>query len=115
MAISGTVAIDGRKVRYLFPLISQPVRVSVSVLRQITIVPAGAPELTPLVTDPDVAGGLEQAVEHDVATPAPLEGWIREVVAAAGLPPVTAVLPPSADPLRHRTDDGLVAVVGALV
>jgi len=44
-----------------------------------------------------------------------LQRWIRDVVAAAGLPPLRAVLPPSENPLKHRTGEGLVAVVGAIL
>jgi hypothetical protein len=44
-----------------------------------------------------------------------LQHWIRDVVAAAGLPGLRAVLPPKESPLDHRQDEGLVACVGTMV
>ena len=95
------------------------------------LAPHGPPELTPLVTDPEVAARLEADVQYGGGAlseefgPTPtaallarlprLQAWIREVVDAAGLPPVRAVLPPSENPLDHRTREGLVAVVGAIL
>ena len=132
VVVAGQVTVEDRSVTHCFPLLSQPVRLTAPTLRRVGIVPAGAPELTPLVQDPETAGRLEAAAEFGGGALDPLGGeeghgaelidrlprlqaWIREVVDAAGLPPLQAVLPPSEDPVAHRGHDGLVAVVGALL
>jgi hypothetical protein len=132
VVVAGRVTVEDRTVTYCFPLLSQPVRLAPPTLRRVTVLPAGAPELTPLVQDPETAGRLEAGATYGggaldpmggsddhgaelIARLPRLQAWIRSVVEAAGLPPLRAVLPPSADPVGHRRDDGLVAVVGAML
>src|SRR5918998_5040499 len=74
VVVSGTITVEDRKVTYCFPLVSQAVRLSVSLLRQITVVPRGAPELTPLVTDAEAAGRLEATAEYGGGAPHPPRG-----------------------------------------
>ena len=110
---------------------SQPTRVVGKGFQQGLVVPHGPAELTPLVRDPDTAARLEENAQYGggalveefggeptaaLITRLPrLQSWIRDVVAAAGLPPVWAVLPPTESPLDHRSGEGLVAVVGAIL
>lgn len=130
VTVAGTVTFGGRERTICLPLLAQPVQLPGGQMRFGLIVPHGLPELTPLVRDPDVAARLEAAAQYgggalvEEGGPASaallarlprLQRWIRDVVAAAGLPPVRAVLPPSENPLDHRTREGLVAVVGAIL
>ncbi|HET6774400.1 MAG TPA: AAA domain-containing protein, partial [Acidimicrobiales bacterium] len=133
VVVAGRVIVEGRTLTCCFPLVSQPVRLTdPGFMRGTALLPAGAAELTPLVGDPSTAATLEAAAEYGGGALDPthsqeaagagligrlprLRSWIAAVVEACGLPPVTAVLPPSDDPLTHRTDDDLVAVVGAVL
>lgn len=131
--VTGTVTVGDREVSCCFPLLSEPVRLAAfGSRRNATMVSLGARELTPLVSDSTIATRLEAGAQFGggaldptggadtpsaelIARLPKLQSWIRDVVDACGLPPVRAILPPSEDPLRHRTDEGLVAVVGALL
>jgi hypothetical protein len=135
ITIAGTVTVDDdRTVSVCMPLIAQAVRLGATPRGpwHIALSPAGPPELTPLVSDPGLAARLEadvaygggalgstegygEADERLSARLPHLQSWIREVAAAAGLPPVRAVLAPHESPLDHRQDEGLVACVGCLV
>jgi hypothetical protein len=131
VAVTGRVRDGDGNVGYCFPLISQPV-----VLRRnvdspnLTLCPAGEMELTPLVGDAERGAALEQSPQFGGGALGPeagevtarqvtrlprLQSWIREVVAACGLPPVVDILPPGEDPMGHRARVGLVACVGSLV
>jgi hypothetical protein len=126
------VYVDDRGIPCCFPLVSQPVRIHSGGFRRMTLRPAGPPELTPLVADPDVAARLEADATYGGGALGPtsgngqptaalinrlprLQAWVRAVVDAVGLPPVHGVLPPSEDPIARRRSDGLVAVVGAVL
>ena len=131
VVVAGTATVAGRERTVCFPLMSQPTRVPGKGFQQGVLAPHGPPELTPLVTDPDVAARLEADVQYgggalseafgaeptaELISRLPrLQAWIRDVVDAAGLPPVRAVLSPSENPLDHRTREGLVAVVGVIL
>ena len=131
VVVAGTATVAGKDRPVCFPLMSQPTRVPGKGFQQGLLAPQGPPELTPLVTDPDAAARLEAEVQYGggalseefggepnaalIARLPRLQAWIREVVDAAGLPPVRAVLPPSENPLDHRTREGLVAVVGVIL
>ena len=135
VTIAGTVKLDDdRTVSVCTPLIAQPVRLGATPRGpwHIALSPTGPMELTPLVTDSLVAARLEASVAYGGGALGPeapygeaterllarlphLQHWIRDVVAAAGLPPVRAVLAPQESPLDHRKDEGLVACVGCLV
>jgi len=114
VTVAGRVSYAGRDRTICLPLLAQPVHL-----------PGGA-------FDPDVAARLEAGAQYGGGTLVEdggsgpetaallarlprLQRWIRDVVAAAGLPPLRAVLPPSENPLKHRTGEGLVAVVGAIL
>jgi hypothetical protein len=128
--LCGPVELDGQEERVLLPLVSAPVRVAstpprpLGPLGRFAIAPAGDREVLALVTDPDVAAGLEDRTElgrgslsADVSEallaefPA-LQGWIRDVLAAAGLPRLR-VLPPSYDPRTVRRGQEPAVVVGS--
>jgi hypothetical protein len=131
VTVAGTVPFAGNERTVCFPLMSQPTRVPGKGFQNGLLAPHGPPELTPLVTDADVAARLEAEVEYGggalsesfgaeptaelIARLPRLQAWIRAVVDAAGLPPVRAVLPPSENPLDHRAREGLVAVVGVIL
>ena len=103
VVVAGTVEVGGHDLTCCFPLVSQPVHVSVPALRRVTLTPTGASELTPLVQDPEVAAGLEAGGEYGsraadpvddagpgddrAAVPPERGAWITAVVAASGLPP----------------------------
>ena len=89
---------------------SQATRIVGKGFQQGLVVPHGPAELTPLVRDPDIAARLEENAQYGggalveefggeptaalIARLPRLQSWIREVVAAAGLPRVRTVLPP---------------------
>src|SRR5262245_4330172 len=129
IVIAGTVTFRGKKTQVCLPLISQPVRLRRRV-GALSVKPLATPELTPLVADPDVAARLEADATYgggffdllgheptaaEVGSLGRLRTWITRVVAAAGLPPVAAVLPPADDPAAHRDTARLVACVGSVV
>src|SRR5690606_32297003 len=74
-----------------------------------------------LEQNPQFGGGALGPQGADEVTPRllarlpRLQSWIREVVAACGLPPVTEILGPDADPLDQRSRVGLVACVGSML
>lgn len=125
--LAGRATIDGKEVRICTPLLWQPVRVRRQAFgRQgFTLSAAGDVHLTSLVDDPRRAAHLETQAEFgrgafaqgEDATTAlvqrlpRLHGWIKEVVAAAGFDP-PRLLGAEADPMAHRDDERLVAVVG---
>jgi hypothetical protein len=125
VVVAGTAAVGGQERQLCLPLMSQPVQIASEgwlagdALRNGIVRPRGPAELTPLVSAPDVAAHLEaeaqfgggalaetfagQAGAALIARLPKLQRWIRDVVEAAGLPPVRAVLPPSENPLDHRS------------
>lgn len=89
----GRVEIDGVRRRVRTPLLTEPVRLR-RVARGYRVEPAGDLEVTPLVTDPEVAARLEEAAGGDLASwlrgPDVAE-WITQAAEAAGFPVSTVV------------------------
>jgi hypothetical protein len=128
--LCGPIELDGKEERVLLPLVAAPVRVASTPARPLgplgrfAIAPAGDREVLALVTDPDVAGELEARTELGrgslsvgmseglLAEFPALQGWIRDVVVAAGLPRLR-VLPPSYDPRTVRRGQEPAVVVGS--
>jgi hypothetical protein len=109
--VLGSVTVDGIRRRVRLPLLTQPVRLERGIGRY-RVVPAGDLQLTPLVADPTVAGGLEAV--PGLGRPGWLKStgsaaWLRATAAAAGLElaDVLATVP------RPIPEDRLVAVAVA--
>ncbi|GIF04229.1 hypothetical protein Asi03nite_17670 [Actinoplanes siamensis] len=86
--LAGRIEVEGKPRKIRVPLLSQPVHLERSLLAY-KVVPAGDVEVTPLVTDRDLAAALEAA--PGLATPGWLEAtgsrsWLRSVAEATGLP-----------------------------
>jgi AAA domain-containing protein len=127
--VTGRVRVGDQNIGYCFPLVSQPVVLDRNLTRgtSLTLRPVGEMELTPLVGDADRGARLEQNPQFgggaldpgsgsEITARLPrLQSWIREVVAACGLPPVAEILAPDDDPLDQRSRLGLVACVGSLL
>jgi hypothetical protein len=114
VVVTGTIEVDDRPTTLCLPLMSQPVHV-----RRwpggMRVAATAAPELTPLVADPDVAARLEAGVSYGGDALPHIQGWIHAVVDGAGLPGPVAVLPPGTDPVALRHRPGLAACVGSVV
>ncbi|HEX5202023.1 MAG TPA: hypothetical protein VFW27_19005 [Actinoplanes sp.] len=85
--LAGRAEVDGKARKIRVPLLSQPVRLERG-LTGYRVVPAGDVEVTPLVTDRDLAAALESA--PGLAAPGWLEAtgskaWLRSAAAATGL------------------------------
>ena len=132
VVVTGRIRADDHAQGYCFPLISQPVVLERDLARtaNLTLRPVGDMELTPLVIDAHRGAALEEGRQYgsgrldhagaeitsrQLGRLPRLQSWIRDVVAACGLPPVSDVLPASEDPLGHRSRVGLVACVGAVL
>ena len=130
VVVTGRVKVGNETVGYCFPLLSQRVVLERNLTLSLTLRPIGEPQLTPLVEDPERGDALERDPQFGggalnvppdeittqlIARLPRLQSWIREVVAACGLKPVTGILPPSENPLDHLSGEGLVACVGALL
>jgi AAA domain len=133
VVVTGRIKVGDQSVGYCFPLISQPVVLerNVAMALNLTLRPVGEMVLTPLVTDaargaaleenPQFGGGAldpvggSEVTARLIARLPRLQSWVREVVAACGLPPVAEILGPDDDPLDHRSRVGLVACVGSLL
>jgi hypothetical protein len=131
VVVTGRPRMGGSEVEVCAPLVSQRVVIERDLARRpnLTIRPVGDLELTPLVTDTARAAPLEENIQfggsrldtagtvtsRDLARLPRLQSWVRDVVAAAGLPPVAELLPPTGDPLAQRSGSRLVAWVGAVL
>jgi hypothetical protein len=131
--VAGAITVGERTVTVCTPLISSAVQVGGAPRGpwHVAVSRAGPPELTPLVADSEMAAQLEERAASvgeglgpgwsldggslPMARLPRLQSWIREVTAAAGLPPLRDMVQPPASPLDHRKDAGLVAYVGAMV
>ncbi|MFF5296907.1 DEAD/DEAH box helicase [Paractinoplanes globisporus] len=86
--LAGRTEVDGKARKIRVPLLSQPMRLERG-LTGYRVVPAGDVEVTPLVTDRELAAALEAA--PGLAAPGWLEAigskaWLRSAAAATGLP-----------------------------
>jgi hypothetical protein len=132
VVVAGTPTVAGEAVPVCFPLVSQRVVVERDLARvpNLTIRPVGDLELTPLVPDPTRATPLEENAQFGGGRLAGADGpvtsrelsrlprlvsWVRDVVAACGLPPVAELLPPTAEVAAHRGRPRLTAWVGAVL
>lgn len=119
----GIAQADGRKRKVRLPLLSEPVRMR-RVRGGYRIVSAGDLELTPLVSDREIAATLESAAGAGTASwardPATAD-WVREAAQAIGLP-VTEVRLATPDRVRgpaktlwppEPPSDRLLGVAGA--
>jgi hypothetical protein len=132
VVVSGRVPVGDHTVDACFPLVSQRVVVDRDLARSpnLTLRPVGDVELTPLVADDGRATSLEEHAQfgsgrlerggddlttRDIARLPRLQSWVRDVVAATGLPPVAEMLAPTADPVGQRARPRLAAWVGAVL
>lgn len=109
--VLGSMTVDGIRRRVRLPLLTEPVRLERG-LGRYRVVPAGDLQLTPLVADAAVAGGLEAAPglgRPGWLTSTGSAAWLRATAAAAGLEvaDVLATVP------RPVPEDRLVAVAVA--
>jgi hypothetical protein len=108
--LAGRTEIDGKARKIRLPLLSQPVRLERG-LTGYRVVPAGDVEITPLVTDRELAAALEAA--PGLAAPGWLDAtgskaWLRSAAAATGIPMDALV-----DDHRHVPSDRVVLVAKA--
>jgi hypothetical protein len=132
VVVTGRVTVAGQVVDACFPLVSQRVAVERDLARSpnLTLRPIGDVELTPLVGDLGRATPLEENAQfgsgrlerggddlttRDIGRLPRLQSWVREVVAACGLPPVAEMLAPTADPVAQAGRPRLAAWVGAVL
>jgi hypothetical protein len=131
--VTGRIKVGDQNIGYCFPLVSQPVVLerNLAAAMNLTLRPVGEMELSPLVRDANRGASLEESPQFGGGALGPsatneitarliqrlprLQSWIREVVAACGLPPVAEILAPQDDPMDQRSRVGLVACVGSLL
>ena len=121
----GSAEVDGERRRVCHPLLSRPV-VLRRTLGSHTVVPAGDLEITPLISDADMALRLEAGAQFGggaLQAPSPpdpallkrldqLIGWVHRTASAAGLP-AADVVAWDRPPEQWRNAGRVVAVVGA--
>lgn len=119
--IVGDAEVAGTTKRIVLPVLSRPVTISRIPLRM-SVTPLGSWDLWPLVGDEQAASRLERDAAFGGGALGPdtdqalvnrlprLRGWVDQVVAASGLPPVSTLLAPT--DVSEIRPSGLVAVVG---
>ena len=122
--VTGTIEQEGKSVRHCFPLLSVPVKVQTLAGLQYHFVHRGDVEMPDAFFDDDAklrlesaeapwgGGVIDEPDERLLARMPKLVGWVREAVAAAGLPEAQVVAP-KANPLGFRSQPGLRVVPGA--